>query len=209
MKLIHKSAQLLIVLLALSIVACNQNSGSGKTNTAESYDGQGLLKIVSNVIYLKDGRKITLREDSIKKVYYLTRHAEKDTSNKVDPILTEAGFQRATLISDIMRGTRVDAIYSTLTMRSLYTVDSLADIKAMSVLPYDNKSLKPTLDSIKTSTEYNRIFMVGHSNTIPAITNSLSDRDVFVKIFDETEYDNFIIVVSKKSGTSDVYRLKY
>jgi 2,3-bisphosphoglycerate-dependent phosphoglycerate mutase len=196
---------ILMVVLLVQISCKNQNTSKSPIE----YDGAMLTKIESNIVYLGDGKSIQLKEDSIQKIYYLVRHAEKDTANKVDPMLTDAGFARATKISDIMRGTRVDAIYSTMTMRALYTVDSLADIKAMSVLPYDNKALRPTLDSIKTSTDFNRIFMVGHSNTIPSIVNSLSGRQVFTKTFDENEYNNFIIVVTKKSGTSDVYCLKY
>ncbi|MBK9734324.1 MAG: histidine phosphatase family protein [Saprospiraceae bacterium] len=172
-------------------------------------NGKKLKEIKANVIITEDGTSITLQEDSITKIYYLVRHAEKDTFNKVDPILTESGFNRATKIADIMRGTRVDAIYSTMKLRALYTVDSLADIKMMSVKPYDDKGLKQLLDDVKSSTDYNRIFIVGHSNTIPAITNTLAKRDVFTKTFDESEYDNFIVIVEKKSGNTDVYTMKY
>lgn len=200
------------VILALSIftmlVACKQDNASIKSDS-KSFDGQTISAIKSNVIELASGEKITLNEDSIAKVFYLTRHAEKDTTIKGDPPLTEAGFERATKIADIMRGTRVDAIYSTMTLRTLYTVDSLADIKAMTVLPYDNKTLKPSLQAIKTNTDFNRIFVVGHSNTIPAITNSLSGKEIYKAIFDESDYGNFIIVVAKKSGASDVYKLRY
>ena len=199
----------IIVLCFVTLLAsCKQDLSKNKEN-AQSYDGQTLSAIKSNVIELASGDKITLVEDSISKIFYLTRHAEKDTSIKGDSPLTEAGFNRAAKISDIMRGTRVDAIYSTMMLRSLYTVDSLADIKAMAVLPYDNKTLKATIDSIKTNTNFNRIFVVGHSNTIPAITNSLAGRDFYTSIFDDSDYGNFVIVVLRKSGQSDVYRLRY
>jgi phosphohistidine phosphatase SixA len=103
----------------------------------------------------------------------------------------------------------VDAIYSTITMRTMFTVDSLADIKAMKILPYENKTLKDLLETVKNSTDYNRIFIVGHSNTIPSITNTLAGRDIFTKTFDESDYGNFVIVVEKKSGATDVYTLRY
>ena len=172
-------------------------------------NGKKIKEIKANVLIAEDGTRITFQEDSIAKIYYLVRHAEKDTFYKEDPSLSELGFKRATKIADIMRGTRVDAIYSTLKLRALYTVDSLADIKMMSVKPYDDKGLKQLLEDIKLSTDYNRIFIVGHSNTIPAITNTLAKRDVFTKIFDESEYDNFIIIIEKKSGITDVYTMKY
>ena len=134
---------------------------------------------------------------------------EKDTSIKDEPPLTPDGLKRATKIADIMRGTRVDAIYSTMTLRTMFTVDSLADIKAMKILPYDNKALKDVLQTIETSEEFNRIFIVGHSNTIPSIANTLADKEVFNKTFDESDYGNFVIVVINKSGTKQAYALRY
>jgi len=172
-------------------------------------NGKMLKAIESNVIITEDSQKLLLNEDSISKIYYLVRHAEKDTTIKDEPPLTTEGLSRATKIADIMRGTRVDAIYSTMTLRTMFTVDSLADIKAMNILPYENKTLKDLLETVKTSTDYNRIFIVGHSNTIPSITNTLAGRDIFTKTFDESDYANFVIVVEKKSGATDVYTLRY
>jgi len=172
-------------------------------------NGKMLKAIESNVIITEDSQKLVLNEDSISKIYYLVRHAEKDTSIKDEPPLTTEGLARATKIADIMRGTRVDAIYSTITMRTMFTVDSLADIKAMKILPYENKTLKDLLETVKNSTDYNRIFIVGHSNTIPSITNTLAGRDIFTKTFDESDYGNFVIVVEKISGATDVYTLRY
>ena len=172
-------------------------------------NGKSLKAIESNIIITEDNQQIVLNEDSISKIYYLIRHAEKDTTIKDEPPLTAEGLTRATKVADIMRGTRVDAIYSTMTLRTMFTVDSLADIKAMKILPYENKTLKELLSSVKSSEDYNRIFIVGHSNTIPSITNTLAGRDVFTKTFDESDYGNFVIVVVKKSGVKDVYQLKY
>ena len=189
--------------MAVALFSCKQEV---KTT---SINGLHIKDIKSNVISTEEGEILTLNEDSIAKVFYLVRHAEKDTANKENPILSTEGNLRATKIADIMRGTRVDAIYSTMKLRTLYTVDSLADIKAMSVLPYDNQGLKGLLQTLKESYEFNRIFIVGHSNTIPSITNNLAGKDIFTKAFDEEEYDNFVIVVENKSGTVEAYTLKY
>jgi 2,3-bisphosphoglycerate-dependent phosphoglycerate mutase len=180
-------------------------------STPEVVDIQGkTVKVIeSSRIITADSQFVVLQEDSIDKIFYLIRHAEKDTLNPLEPGLTEAGLARATRLADILRGTRVDAIYSTLTMRTMLTVDSLADIKAMQILPYDNKGLRTMISAVDSSSLYNRIVIVGHSNTIPSITNTLAGRDVFTRTFDENEYDNFVIVVKKKSGAHDVYTLKY
>lgn len=192
------------LLLAMLMTSCKD-----KEVPKINIDGKTIKEIKANLIYTADGQSVTLNEDSISKIFYLVRHAEKDTSIAGDPPLTEEGINRATTIADIMRGTRVDAIYSTMTLRTMFTVDSLSDIKAMQILPYDNKTLKETLEKVKYDDEYNRIFMVGHSNTIPSITNTLAGRDIFTKIFDESDYGNFIIVVANKSGSTDVFKLRY
>lgn len=194
---------IIFCLISSIIFSCTQEIKTVDIN------GKTLKAIQSNKIVLEDSTELVLEEDSITKIFYLIRHAEKDTSIKDEPPLTEEGLKRATKVADIMRGTRVDAIYSTLTLRTMFTVDSLADIKAMNILPYENKGLKEIIEKVKTSKEHNRIFMVGHSNTIPSITNTLADKDVFKKTFDESDYGNFVIVVLKKSGSSDVYTLRY
>lgn len=172
-------------------------------------NGQTIQEIKSNTVYTTVGDSIVFQDENISKIYYLIRHAEKDTAIKDDPPLTQQGLDRATKLANILRGTRIDAIYSTLTLRTMFTIDSLADIKAMSILPYDNKNIKALIEEVETTSTKNRIFIVGHSNTIPALTNTLAKKDVFKKIFDEDEYDNFVIVARQKSGENVVYTLKY
>jgi phosphohistidine phosphatase SixA len=189
-----------IILLATS---CKQDIHKVSVN------GKFIREVYQNTIITRDSQQLVLPEDSIVKVYYLVRHAEKDTLIKDEPPLTPAGLERAARIADILKGTRIDAIYSTMTMRTMLTADPLADIKAMKILPYDNKGLKQLLEEIKNSTTNNRVCIVGHSNTIPSIVNTLAGEDIFKNTFAEDEYDNFIMVVAKKSGQSDVYKLKY
>jgi len=195
---------IVVLLLAMLMSSCKD-----KEKQVVNIDGKTIKEIKSNIIHTQDGQNVVLNEDSISKIFYLVRHAEKDTSIAGDPPLSPEGLLRATKLADILRGTRVDAIYSTMTLRTMFTVDSLSDIKAMQILPYDNKTLKETLETVKYDDEYNRIFMVGHSNTIPSITNTLAGRDIFTKIFEESDFGNFVIVVANKSGSTDVYKLRY
>lgn len=173
------------------------------------YNGKEILAIHSDSILLNDGLSILLNSDSLSKVFYLVRHAEKDTLIKDNPPLTEAGLLRATKLADILKGTRVDAIYTTMTLRTMYTADSIADIKAMNLIPYDNKSLKDVINNVKSNDELNRILMVGHQNTIPAITNTLAEKEVFNSIFADDDYGNFVIVFLYKTGSTEVYKLRY
>jgi broad specificity phosphatase PhoE len=170
-------------------------------------DGQEIAFVKGDTLFTKSGGSLVM--DSVKKVYYLVRHAEKDSVPADNPALTEKGMKRATLLADILRATRVDAIYSTFYTRTLFTVDSLADIKAMSILPYDAKKLRELIDDIQADESQKAVVIVGHSNNIPSLTNSLAGKEIFNKNFDDEEYNNFIIVVEKHNGQKEVILLKY
>lgn len=174
-----------------------------------SYDGAYINSVISDVIKLDGGEEIKMDADSVSKIFYLIRHAEKDTTIKEDPPLSEEGLNRATRLADLLRGTRVDAIYSTMFLRTLYTVDSLADIKAMKVLPYDNKMLKDLIDQLSTDDDMKAVLFVGHSNTIPAMTNTLAGKEVYNQVFSDEDYDNFVVVVHFKNGEKQAYPLRF
>lgn len=175
----------------------------------KDYNGEEIVAIHSDTILLKDKQSIVINSDSLSKIFYLIRHAEKDTTIKDNPPLTKAGLERAAKIADILKGTRVDAIYTTMTLRAMFTADSIADIKSMKLFPYDNKSLKTVINDVKHDKNINRILMIGHQNTIPSIANTLVGKDVFTTTFDDEDYGNFVIVILHKSGTTEVYKLRY
>ncbi|MBK8112949.1 MAG: histidine phosphatase family protein [Saprospiraceae bacterium] len=142
------------------------------------------------------------------KVYYLIRHAEKDTQ-KTDPILSEAGIKRAERLTEIMRQSWLDAVYTTLTSRTMLTVDSITQYKGLSNNIYTNDNMKETFTGVMNSPTVNRVLIVGHSNTIPPLANFLYGKTHFQKTIDDKTYDNFIIVVQQRDSTKKVYELKY
>jgi phosphohistidine phosphatase SixA len=172
-----------------------------------SIEGQYVSRISGDTIFTESGASVIM--DSVEKVFYLTRHAEKDTIPADNPLLTEQGLLRSTKLAEILRATRVDAIYSTIFYRSLYTVDSLADVKAMVVLPYETKNLRNVIQQIDSTKNVKSVLFVGHSNTIPSLTNSLAGKTVFNKNWEDNEYDHFIVVMKKTDGSKEVLTLKY
>ena len=137
------------------------------------------------------------------------RHAEKDTIPKDNPGLTEKGLKRATALADILRATRVDGIYSSFFTRTLFTVDSLADIKVISIKPYDHKNIRALVNEIESDDNLEAVVIVGHSNSTPALANTLSGKQLFNQTFDENDYNNFIIIYEKINGTKVALPLKY
>ncbi|MBK9257930.1 MAG: histidine phosphatase family protein [Saprospiraceae bacterium] len=191
------------ILTVFSLSACKQEQ------KLKVYDGKYIKEIKSNAVILDDGDSFVFDTDSTSKIFYLIRHAEKDTVQSDDPPLSEAGNLRGARLADLLRGTRVDAIYSTFTIRTLFTVDSLADIKSMVVLPYDNKHLSAFFEQIGKNDDLKSVLIVGHSNTIPSIANSLTGKEVFNATFADDDYDNFVIITHSVNGEKKAYPLKY
>lgn len=173
----------------------------------EKKDGAKIAYIKKDVVYMEDGSTLQMG-DSVQKVYYLIRHAEKDTQ-KTDPILSAAGIKRAERLTEIMRQSWLDAVYTTLTARTMLTVDSITQYKGLSNNIYTNDNMKETFTEVINSPKENRVLIVGHSNTIPPLANFLYGKTHFNKTIDDKTYDNFYIVVQQRDSTKKVYELKY
>ncbi|MBK9689237.1 MAG: histidine phosphatase family protein [Saprospiraceae bacterium] len=189
-----------IAILMIMVFFASCADKEPKSNTKVAF-------IKKDIVHLEDGSEIKLG-DSLLKVYYLIRHAEKDTQ-KTDPILSEAGIKRAERLTEIMRQSWLDAVYTTLTSRTMLTVDSITQYKGLSNNIYTNDNMKETFTGVMNSPSVNRVLIVGHSNTIPPLANFLYGKTHFQKTIDDKTYDNFIIVVQQRDSTKKVYELKY
>lgn len=197
----HWYAGLLFIFIFLS---CK----SEKKSVADSFDGRKVESLQNDVIFFANGAKLELNSDTISAVYFLIRHAEKDTTREELPLSVE-GLERAHRLADIFRSSRLDAIYTTLMSRSIQTIDSVAQMKALPYKPYLTQNMKERFSEMMKRPDETRVLIVGHSNTTPAICNFLAEREVFNRAFEEDEYDNFIVLLRGKGGSSIVYKLKY
>lgn len=168
-----------------------------------------IVSVKDTVVVLEDGTAHLLDIEEGDRVFYLIRHAEKDTFPKDNPVLTEQGIERANYLAEMLKGTRVDAIYSTLYTRTLFTVDTLAARKGLKILPYTASKLKQLYDEVKADESLYGVVIVGHSNTTPALANVILGEQVFQQGFDESDYDNILIVIDKQGKKNRVHKLKY
>lgn len=129
-----------------------------------------------------------------KTTYYFIRHAEKTISaeNK-DPDLTELGYQRAESLITIFKHVTFDAIYSTNYKRTKNTGIPLANNQGISLTIYDPFSFD--LYKFTHDSEGKTILIIGHSNTIPNMVNTIIEKDVYETI-DEDEYNNLYQVIT-------------
>jgi phosphohistidine phosphatase SixA len=196
-----KRLAFLIVVISISFVSCKKES-------TVNYNGKIIDKIDRQVVMFSDGTSLDLSAND--KLWYLTRHAEKDTAVNGNPDLTREGFLRAAKLADMFKGSQLDAIYTTLYQRCISTIDSVSQLKAMPIRPYKASKIKGLVDSTRLEKDLNHILIVGHSNTIPGTANVIVGRQEFTQAIDEDVYDNFIIITESETDTvQQIYKLKY
>lgn len=130
--------------------------------------------------------------------FYIVRHAEKSTSPKEDPILTEAGSQRAERLKKILENKEIERVYSTKTVRTTTTAKPLADTRKLEIEIYEPKNQTALIETLKKSKQ--NTLIVGHSNTIRHIINGLSEKEFLKKDLEDNEYSNLYLVKRGKLG---------
>lgn len=140
--------------------------------------------------------------------FILVRHAEKMADGSKDPELSEVGKARALRLANMLKKQSIAAIYSTNFKRTLNTVKPLAEQLGQNILPYE-----PFKDEeiIKMVNEHKgkTVLIVGHSNNIPWIANTLLGQKTFGD-YDESYYENVLIVnVIEKGVSGSTLQLSY
>ena len=133
--------------------------------------------------------------------FILIRHAEKGNDGTKDPDLTDAGKKRAESLVQLLKETKIDAIYSTAFKRTGNTVVPLAQSKKLAVRTYDASRMEE-VDAILREFKGGTILLCGHSNTTPAIANYLTGHKDEYKAFDDSDYDNVLVVDVIERGTA-------
>lgn len=129
---------------------------------------------------------------------YFVRHAEKSTSPAGDPDLTEAGRQRAEVLSRTLKRHDIGAIHSTDTRRTRQTAAPLSQATGVPVSLYSQDTVQRFLYALMDA-ERNAL-VVGHSNTVLGMIRSLGLEPAKREIADH-EYDNlFLVTMKPKNG---------
>lgn len=194
-------ARLYLFLFSIAfLTACNQ--------TQELSD---VVDRISQTAIIYDDQRIEpISDKTVKQVFYLVRHAEKDTVPKENPHLTKQGEDRAVALADLFRQTRIDEVYSTLFTRTLWTVDTLSKAKGLNIRTYDHKELKAFAENLKNNRSIKSALIVGHSNSTPNLTAFLGDVDLeAVPAIDHSEYDRLFMVVIHDDNTSEIKPLRF
>jgi broad specificity phosphatase PhoE len=129
---------------------------------------------------------------------YVVRHAEKSAAPADNPLLSDAGTERALSLRETLKNKKIRHIYSTNTTRTQNTVAPLAEVLHIKTVNY---AARPDSNFIKTlkSNASNQL-VVGHSNTIDDVVNMLVGNKAIPDDLPDAAYDNLYIVKLPKSG---------
>lgn len=146
------------------------------------------------------------------KAVFVVRHGEK-TSDKQE-LLTDAGRARARRLAAMLRSSGISAVYSTDTERTRDTVQPLAEALGEKIELYDTGAsmsgavdARPFVEKLRREHARDVVLIVGHSNTIPNLLETLGCEEKISLAPDE--YDNLFVVVPRAGGAATLLRLRY
>lgn len=144
--------------------------------------------------------------------YYIVRHAEKaavngnTNMNASDPLLTDAGKERAEALKELLKNENIGHIFSTNTIRTRSTAEPLSKQLGITIETYAPRPDAAFIQQLKGLKK--NVLIVGHSNTIDDIVNMLCDRQKIPTDIDESVYNN-LFVVTIKNGKAEFEGKKY
>jgi len=183
-----------VLLVCLAVGSCKDSPVVSTTTVVDRITQTSIIFDDASIRPLSEGGQ------QIKQVFYLVRHAEKDTVKKEDPMLTAIGEKRAEELARIFKQTRIDEVYSTIYMRTLMTGEPITKAKGLSIKPYDPNELKAFAEQLKSDESIQSALIIGHSNTTPSLVGFLADAEL--DSIAESDYDNLYIVVIHQDGTA-------
>lgn len=176
----------------------------GKPFPTEKYDSP-IVKLTKTSAVLANGKEIDLNPSYGKFTMILVRHAEK-VDNTKESGLNEEGIARANKLADILKGFKVDKVYTTNFNRAKLTAQPYKEKTGASMETYNSDQQSALLAKIKKQRIRNTL-VVGHVNTVPALVNEIGKLKI--KDFDNYEYDNLIVIKTDFRGKGKVHFFKY
>lgn len=147
-------------------------------------------------------------DDSLPKItkLILIRHAEKNDSS-TDPELSEKGKLRAQKLSDLFVDVKIDKLYSTPYNRTKQTLAIVATEKDLKIETYNPSDISFS-DNLLENNLGKTALIVGHSNTIPNLVNSLINENKY-KQLEENEFGKIWVLTFSDKNLIDCVLLNY
>jgi broad specificity phosphatase PhoE len=135
----------------------------------------------------------------------LVRHAEKQTGQ--DPVLNEAGTQRAEALALALRHLDLDAVFTTQLKRTRLTGEPTAkaaklEITVVAANDDLDAHLAETAAAVRAMPDGSTVLVVGHSNTVPGIIGALGGPAL--EDLGKKEYNQLFVLHVKTSGKAQL-----
>jgi len=142
----------------------------------------------------------------------VVRHAEKVMEGATDPGLTDAGLARAALLARMFGDRRlkdhIDAIYVSPALRNRLTAAPLAARLGIAPEIVSQEDPRRLANRVLHEHRGERILIVGHTDTIPALVEALSGLKDIPPI-EALEYGTMYIICVPRVGRASVLTLTY
>jgi broad specificity phosphatase PhoE len=150
----------------------------------------------------------TSAQNGVKQIFYIVRHAEKDTGN--NPVLSNLGMHRSGNLYRYLKTKKITAIYVTKYRRTKMTADSLSIYENVPIIEYKTDTTGNGLsEKMDMNKNYSiNVLIVGHSNTILPIIQKLGVNKMTLNEIPDDEYDN-IFIVTRQHGKVTLKIVKY
>ena len=156
-----------------------------------------MKKIIFFSLFLFFGQILLGQSEKICKMYFI-RHAEKVRDKSTDPLLTEAGEERAIHWANVFKEVDFDAVYSTETLRTVATALPSAAQNNLEIVLYDAKEID--IVALAKQNLGKTLLIVGHSNSTPNLVNNLIGVNRYTEIDDNNFSHLYIVTYTKKAA---------
>ena len=205
MKIMKKYFFILSLLCTIGLLNAQNTDVVAYKKPLPSISKKGIIKTT-------DGKTLQIEgfNDAETTIFFLVRHAEKDTVGGTNADLNNIGRGRAAILPKILKKVSISGVYSTDKPRTRNTAAPLAKAKGLSVEIYDAKKQAELANNVLKKGKNNRYLIVGHSNTIPQFAFQILRGDEKPTAdLPDFEYSFLYIVSVKKMGEAKVEVIRY
>ncbi|MDO8367167.1 MAG: phosphoglycerate mutase family protein [Saprospiraceae bacterium] len=170
-------------------------------------DSCSVVKVEAGKLYFSDGKSTNIPHwnEAGWTHFFFVRHAEKlDGTDDTD--LSPAGYARAERLGGIMEHAGLDLVFATDKRRTQKTAEKVqlrAQTPAVLQYPREDAAETAWLQNQLTANQGKKIFVVGHSNTVPRMVNKLMGPGTTLTDLDEKNFGAFFVVASRGLGDSE------
>jgi broad specificity phosphatase PhoE len=154
------------------------------------------------LLLLVCGARIAVAQDAI----FVVRHAER-VDGSADSPLSPVGEARAARLAALLKDAGITQIYTTDLRRTIQTAAPLAAALHLTATALKADDQPALLQRLRSASAHDRVLVVGHSNTVPALLTALGAAPAVT--LGENEYDSLFLVVPHAGAAPRLFRFRF